>query len=118
MSWNKVRADIGHFGWWFRYETGGHFLNFEAYEVASKFDDGREEFLIGEDMQDGFTPDITKAKPQFTGFAKWDGCVELYLEQQHMCGKRDVEEFCEALKFAHSLCLYIPKVDKKCAGYG
>lgn len=48
---------------------------------------------------------------------KWDGCIEYYLEQEHQCGKRDVEEFGEALKFAHALCLHIPKVDKKIAGY-
>lgn len=119
MSWKKVRADIGWSGWWFRYKIGenDHWLDFEAHEVVTKCMDGTEEFLIGADISDGVTPDITKARPRFTGYVKWDGCAEFHLEQEHVCSKKNVEEFCEVLKFCHSLCLRIPKVDKKCAGY-
>lgn len=116
---NSVRADIGVFGWWFRYKIAenAHSLDFDAYPVAARCMDGTEEFMIGDELTDGLTPLLPKAKPKFSGYLKWDGCVEFYFEQEHMCGKEGVEEFCHALMFIHSLCLHIPKVDKKCAGY-
>jgi len=115
----EERLPIGPFDWFVRWRTSEHWLDFDAYEGISENDDGKPLFWVEPEKLSASTleGDLGKCKPTYTGYVKWDGCMEISLGTVHFCGAEDAKRLAELLTALHRLALKIPRVDAQCAGY-
>lgn len=125
MSDRKTKGetwlDVGHFGWFVRYEYSDTWLDFVAYEAIAEGvhpDPGKKWFerkggrggLVQTDNPD-------EAEEVVSGYIKWDGCAEYTMAHQHFCGADDVKKFANGLIAVHRMALLLPSIDMDCAGY-
>lgn len=112
--------DVGPFGWLVRYQHSAHWLDFQAYEVASEDGDGGRLYLKKDWTSSGdMVSSLDEAEVTIDGHVKWDGCCEMSFgdHRPHFCGAGDVEEYTTVMRELHKLCLLLPEVEPDCAGY-
>lgn len=64
----------------FTYETHSHHIEWKAYEVMGECSTGA--LLYGDLQGPG---DLATAEPYAHGDLKWDGCVNMYFDEQERC---------------------------------
>lgn len=81
-----------------------YWIDFQIFQVVCADEQGRKEFNR---LGAAFSPDpvgsYDEAQPVATGHVKWDGCMEVDIEDGHTCSRDHLRELFAAIEKAREL---------------